>query len=158
MKNTLIAIVAILILYAGLKALGAVSAHFEYIERLEGTNSALNTKVDTLEGALDLSEAQRKAEQDERKRLKDVEQNYQLKVAALEIKLSKQQEKSQDEIKRLEKALYDAGVSNEPVPDDVIRMQRERAKEVNRRASEGYNNDKQQADGDSNRLSAVPGV
>lgn len=158
MKNTIIAIVAILILLAGFKALEAVSAHFEYVGGLERSNSTLTTSVATLEGALDLSEAQRKAEQEERKRLKDVEQNYQLKVTALEIKLSKQQEKSQDEIKRLEKALLNAGVSNEPVPDDVIRMQRERAKEVNRRAREGYNNDKQQADGNSDRLSAVPGV
>ncbi|MBA7754834.1 hypothetical protein HV355_23115 [Enterobacter sp. RHBSTW-01064] len=104
---------------------------------------------------MNLSEAQRKAELEERKRLNGVEQNYQQKVADLEIKLSKQQEKSRDEINRLENALLNAGVSDEPVPDDVIRMQRDRAKEVNRRAREGYDNNEQQAHGNGDGLPTV---
>ncbi|HHT1356728.1 TPA: hypothetical protein ACTYC5_004325 [Enterobacter hormaechei] len=155
MKNTIIAVVAMLLLFAGYKTVNAVSDHFDYIERLEAANSTLNTNVSTLEGALNLSEAQRKAELEERKRLNGVEQNYQQKVADLEIKLSKQQEKSRDEINRLEKALLNAGVSDEPVPDDVIRMQRDRAKEINRRAREGYDNNEQQAHGNGDGLPAV---
>lgn len=155
MKKTIIAVVAMLLLFAGYKAVNAVSDHFNYIERLEGANSTLKTNVSTLESALNLSEAQRKTELEERKRLNGVEQNYQQKVADLEIKLSKQQEKSRDEIKRLEKAIRNAGVSDEPVPDDVIRMQRDRAKEVNRRAREGYDNNEQQAHGNGDRLPVV---
>lgn len=158
MKNAIIGIVAILLLFAGYKAVSAVSEHFEYIKGLEDANKTLTTNVTKLESALDLSEDQRKAEKEERNRLNNVDKNYQQKVAALELKLSNLQDKSQDEIKRLEEALSRAGVSNEPIPDDVIRMQRDRAKEINRRASEGYDNDKQQAHGDSDRLSTVPGV
>ncbi|EEW7548469.1 hypothetical protein HEM17_019805 [Escherichia coli] len=149
LKKIILIVVALLAIYGIYRTTAAVIDHIRYIRSLEDSKSQLESENNTLSTALQLSEKSRSAMMAENERIKTLEKEYQRKTAELNTSLIKQREESQNEITRLETALRNAGVNDVRVPDDVIRMQRERAKEINQRASENYRRSHQQTAGKS---------
>lgn len=149
LKKIILIVVALLAIYGIYRTTAAVIDHIRYIRSLEDSKSQLESENNTLSTALQLSEKSRSAMMAENERIKTLEKESQRKTAELNTSLIKQREESQNEITRLETALRNAGVNDVRVPDDVIRMQRERAKEINQRASENYRRSHQQTAGKS---------
>ncbi|EIH4660060.1 hypothetical protein B6P79_004932 [Escherichia coli] len=149
LKKTIFIVVALLSIYGIYRTTTAVIEHIGYIRSLEDSTSRLKIENNSLSTALQLSENARSAMTAENERIKALEKEYQRKTADLNANLIKLQEESQNEITRLETALRHAGINDVRVPDDVIRMQRERAKAINQRASENYRRSYQQTPGNS---------
>lgn len=149
MKKTIIPIAIIFACFGLYRAVSLVNDHLDRVEAIEATNKTLNTDNENLKLALKISEAKKAEAEKENQRIKGVEASHQHRVAELNSKLNKQQEESRYEINRLKDALGRAGITDVSVPDDVIRMQRERAKAVNQRASQRHGNDKPLNTGDA---------
>ncbi len=149
MKKIILIVIALLAIYGIYRTTTAVIEHIRYVRSLEDSKSQLESTNNTLSTALQLSENARSAMLTENERIKALEKEYQRKTAELNANLIKQREESQNEITRLENTLRRAGINDVRVPDDVIRMQRERAKAINQRASENYRRSHQQAAGKS---------
>lgn len=147
MKKIILIVIALLAISGIYRTTTAVIEHIRYVRSLEDSKSQLESTNNTLSTALQLSENARSAMLTENERIKALEKEYQRKTAELNANLIKQREESQNEITRLENALRRAGINDVRVPDDVIRMQRERAKAINQRASENYRRSHQQAAG-----------
>ncbi|EAP5943001.1 TPA: hypothetical protein ACM38E_003560 [Escherichia coli] len=149
LKKIILIVIALLAISGIYRTTTAVIEHIRYVRSLEDSKSQLESTNNTLSTALQLSENARSAMLTENERIKALEKEYQRKTAELNANLIKQREESQNEITRLENALRRAGINDVRVPDDVIRMQRERAKAINQRASENYRRSHQQAAGKS---------
>ncbi|MDZ9037190.1 hypothetical protein SND13_08745 [Escherichia coli] len=149
MKKIILIVITFIAVSGFYRATSAVIDHIRYVRSLEDSKSQLESENNTLSTALQLSEDARSAMQVENERIKELEKDYQRKATELNNRLTKQREESQNEITRLEAALRRAGISDVRLPDDVIRMQRERAKAINQRASEYYRGSHQQAAGHS---------
>ncbi|HEG1853221.1 TPA: hypothetical protein SCR79_003883 [Escherichia coli] len=144
-KKIILIVITFIAVSGFYRATSAVIDHIRYVRSLEDSKSQLESENNTLSTALQLSEDARSAMQVENERIKELEKDYQRKATELNNRLTKQREESQNEITRLEAALRRAGISDVRLPDDVIRMQRERAKAINQRASEYYRGSHQQA-------------
>ncbi|AWO07241.1 hypothetical protein QVI64_004147 [Salmonella enterica] len=148
-KKIILIVITFIAVSGFYRATSAVIDHIRYVRSLEDSKSQLESENNTLSTALQLSEDARSAMQVENERIKELEKDYQRKATELNNRLTKQREESQNEITRLEAALRRAGISDVRLPDDVIRMQRERAKAINQRASEYYRGSHQQTAGHS---------
>ncbi|ECJ7754481.1 hypothetical protein DFT09_18225 [Salmonella enterica] len=148
-KKIILIVITFIAVSGFYRATSAVIDHIRYVRSLEDSKSQLESENNTLSTALQLSEDARSAMQVENERIKELEKDYQRKATELNNRLTKQREESQNEITRLEAALRRAGISDVRLPDDVIRMQRERAKAINQRASEYYRGNHQQTAGHS---------
>ncbi|WP_318651892.1 hypothetical protein [Escherichia fergusonii] len=144
MKRIILIVITLIVVSGFYRATSAVIEHIRYVRSLEDSKSQLESENNTLSTALQLSEDARSAMQVENERIKELEKDYQRKTTELNNRLIKQREESQNEITRLEAALRRSGINDVRLPDDVIRMQRERAKAINQRASEYYRGSHQQ--------------
>lgn len=141
-RTPVIAVTLALLSYALIKGYNAYSDHVEYVKGLETDNKTLQEDNDNLDAQKrGLSVAlQQQQEQNEELRLElqrraDLQAESNKKESDLEEQLSKQKQETADAISNLTKQLQKAGLRNLRLPDGVIRMQRERAEEVNRRAN-----------------------
>ncbi|MDW2645934.1 hypothetical protein RYZ59_20465 [Citrobacter sp. HN-141] len=141
-RTPVIAVTLALLSYVLIKGYNAYSDHVEYVKGLETDNKALQEDNDSLDAQKrGLSVAlQQQQEQNEELRLElqrraDLQAESNKKESDLEEQLSKQKQETADAISNLTKQLQKAGLRNLRLPDGVIRMQRERAEEVNRRAN-----------------------
>ncbi|MEW5124248.1 hypothetical protein AB1Y57_17830 [Citrobacter freundii] len=141
-RTPVIAVTLALLSYVLIKGYNAYSDHVKYVSSLETDNKALQEDNDSLDAQKrGLSVAlQQQQEQNEELRLElqrraDLQAESNKKESDLEEQLSKQKQETADAISNLTKQLQKAGLRNLRLPDGVIRMQRERAEEVNRRAN-----------------------
>ncbi|EJY4260854.1 hypothetical protein [Enterobacter hormaechei] len=141
-RTPVIAVTLALLSYVLIKGYNAYSDHVEYVKGLETDNKTLQKDNDNLDAQKrGLSVAlQQQQEQNEELRLElqrraDLQAESNKKESDLEEQLSKQKQETADAISNLTKQLQKAGLRNLRLPDGVIRMQRERAEEVNRRAN-----------------------
>ncbi|WP_434170364.1 hypothetical protein ACR2SE_28650 (plasmid) [Citrobacter freundii] len=141
-RTPVIAVTLALLSYLLIKGYNAYSDHVEYVKGLETDNKTLQKDNDNLDAQKrGLSVAlQQQQEQNEELRLElqrraDLQAESNKKESDLEEQLSKQKQETADAISNLTKQLQKAGLRNLRLPDGVIRMQRERAEEVNRRAN-----------------------
>lgn len=141
-RTPVIAVTLALLSYLLIKGYNAYSDHVEYVKGLETDNKTLQEDNDNLDDQKrGLSVAlQQQQEQNEELRLElqrraDLQAESNKKESDLEEQLSKQKQETADAISNLTKQLQKAGLRNLRLPDGVIRMQRERAEEVNRRAN-----------------------
>lgn len=141
-RTPVIAVTLALLSYVLIKGYNAYSDHVEYVKGLETDNKTLQEDNDNLDAQKrGLSVAlQQQQEQNEELRLElqrraDLQAESNKKESDLEEQLSKQKQETADAISNLTKQLQKAGLRNLRLPDGVIRMQRERAEEVNRRAN-----------------------
>ncbi|MEG0097874.1 MAG: hypothetical protein RR750_00635 [Citrobacter sp.] len=141
-RTPVIAVTLALLSYVLIKGYNAYSDHVEYVKSLETDNKTLQEDNDNLDAQKrGLSVAlQQQQEQNEELRLElqrraDLQAESNKKESDLEEQLSKQKQETADAISNLTKQLQKAGLRNLRLPDGVIRMQRERAEEVNRRAN-----------------------
>lgn len=144
-KGAIYGLVALLAVFGIVRSVSTVSDFLEHARTLERDNKSLGIRLDSLESSLQESEASNAALVAENKRIKGVEAAHQQRENQLNQQLNKEKEDSRNEINRLETALRKAGVTDVSVPDDVIRMQRERAKAINQRAN-GYSGQHPAAD------------
>lgn len=141
-RTPVIAVTLALLSYVLIKGYNAYSDHVEYVKGLETDNKTLQKDNDNLDAQKrGLSVAlQQQQEQNEELRLElqrraDLQAESNKKESDLEEQLNKQKQETADAISNLTKQLQKAGLRNLRLPDGVIRMQRERAEEVNRRAN-----------------------
>lgn len=141
-RTPVIAVTLALFSYVLIKGYNAYSDHVKYVKGLETDNKTLQEDNDNLDAQKrGLSVAlQQQQEQNEELRLElqrraDLQAESNKKESDLEEQLSKQKQETADAISNLTKQLQKAGLRNLRLPDGVIRMQRERAEEVNRRAN-----------------------
>ncbi|EMO6640210.1 MULTISPECIES: hypothetical protein [Citrobacter freundii complex] len=141
-RTPVIAVTLALLSYVLIKGYNAYSDHVKYVKGLETDNKTLQEDNDNLDAQKrGLSVAlQQQQEQNEELRLElqrraDLQAESNKKESDLEEQLSKQKQETADAISNLTKQLQKAGLRNLRLPDGVIRMQRERAEEVNRRAN-----------------------
>ncbi|HHH3117954.1 TPA: hypothetical protein ACPZXS_005050, partial [Citrobacter freundii] len=144
-RTPVIAVTLALLSYVLIKGYNAYSDHVKYVKGLETDNKTLQEDNDNLDAQKrGLSVAlQQQQEQNEELRLElqrraDLQAESNKKESDLEEQLSKQKQETADAISNLTKQLQKAGLRNLRLPDGVIRMQRERAEEVNRRANSRY--------------------
>lgn len=141
-RTPVIAITLALLSYVLIKGYNAYSDHVKYVSNLETNNKTLQEDNDGLKAQnRGLGAAlQQQQQQNEELRL-ELERRARLhaendqKERYLEEQLNKQKDETADAIANLTKQLQKAGLRNLRLPDSVIRMQRERAEEVNRRAN-----------------------
>ncbi|MDV1094968.1 hypothetical protein ACSI5N_25430 (plasmid) [Raoultella ornithinolytica] len=134
-KGAMIGLVAMLAVFGIMRVVTAVTDFMEHVQLLEESNTTLTAKVSSHAQALKISEASNAALLTENQRIKGIEAAHQQRESQLNQQLNQEKKESRNEISRLESALRKAGVTDVSVPDDVIRMQRERAKAVNQRAA-----------------------
>ncbi|MFM0892600.1 hypothetical protein QU896_03535 [Citrobacter freundii] len=148
-RTPVIAVTLALLSYVLIKGYNAYSDHVEYVKGLETDNKTLQKDNKTLQKDNDNLDAQKRGlsvalqqqqKQNEELRLElqrraDLQAESNKKESDLEEQLSKQKQETADAISNLTKQLQKAGLRNLRLPDGVIRMQRERAEEVNRRAN-----------------------
>lgn len=141
-RKPVVAIVLALVSYVLIKGYNAYSDHWKYVSTLETDNKTLkkdNDSLDAQKRGLSAALQQQQQQNDELrlelKRRADLQAESDKKESELEEKISKQKQETADAISNLTKQLQKAGIRNLRLPDSVIRMQRERAEEVNRRAS-----------------------
>lgn len=141
-RTPVIAIAIAMVSYVLIKGYNAYSDHWEYVSTLETDNQTLTEdKNDLNDQVSNMTVAIRQQQQEndelvaelERRRLQQVANEQ--KERELEEQINKQKQETSDAIKHLTKQLQQSGFRDLRLPDDVIRMQRERAEEVNRRAS-----------------------
>lgn len=133
-KAVLCALLALIIAVGAFKTGSAIADFIEHYQSLGRENSTLSKENSKLGTALDLSQEDNTRLVGENDRLKGIESAYQKKESALNQQINKERGESRDEINRLEGEIRKAGVTDAAVPDNVIRMQRERAKAVNNKA------------------------
>lgn len=123
------------------KIVGLVDAHFKHIDELETSNAVLtesngilHENNDVLQSAIIESEEGKHELLEEIKRLHKENEDEKSLFAEQQKAFEKQNAEQQQEIKELVQHMQNAGLRNIPVPDSVVRMQREKAKAVNARA------------------------
>ncbi|MDT7472926.1 hypothetical protein RQM57_26240 [Citrobacter portucalensis] len=141
-RTPVIAVTLALLSYVLIKGYNAYSDHVEYVKGLETDNKTLQKDNDNLDAqkrglsvALQQQQKQNEELRLELQRRADLQAESNKKESDLEEQLSKQKQETADAISNLTKQLQKAGLRNLRLPDGVIRMQRERAEEVNRRAN-----------------------
>lgn len=134
LKSVLYALLGLLCTYGVVRAMSSVSDFLEHSRTLEMANKKLEKSVERFALALKISEESKLALVEENARIKGLEAEHQEREAQLNQKINNLREESRNEIEHLEDALRRAGVTDSPIPADVIRMQRERAKSINRQA------------------------
>lgn len=161
-RTPVIAIVLALVSYVLIKGYNAYSDHWEYVSTLENDNQTLTEdKNDLNEQVSSMTVAIRQQQQEndelvaelERRRLQQIDNEQ--KERELEEQLNKHKKETSDAIKNLTKQLQQSGFRDLRLPNDVIRMQRARAEEVNRRAS-GSDKDSGASKAGSKSVPAVP--
>jgi hypothetical protein len=123
------------------KVTNRVVKHFDYIDDIETTNSVLTESNgilqdnnDVLQTAIIESEEGKTELLEEIKRLHKENEDDKREFTEQQKEFEKQNLEQQQEIVELVEQMHKAGLRNIPVPDGVIRMQRDKAKAVNARA------------------------
>ncbi len=163
-RNPLIAVGLALFSYALIECYSRVDEHFRYVQGLEKDNKQLDEEIGVLNesvGSLKLATTQQQQQVESlQKELTNREAllaEHEQKQQELEVTLSQLKEESRDAVESLTKELSKAGLRNIRLPDSVIRLQRERAKEVNARANSRYEGSPD-ATSTSKAVSTVPGT
>lgn len=144
-RNPLVAVGLALFSYVLIQGYSSYHDHIEYVQGLEKDNKqldeengVLNESVGSLKLATTQQQQQVESLQKELTNREALLAEHEQKQQELEVTLSQLKEESRDAIESLTKELNKAGLRNIRLPDSVIRLQRERAKEINARANSRY--------------------
>lgn len=144
-KAPLMAVVLALFSYALIQAYSGITNHFEYVASLEKERRALDEEnasqkeqITTLTSSLAQQQDHIGVLESTLKERDTALQSHLQKQNELEARLSKLSEESRNAIISITTEIKRAGLQNLRVPDNVVRMQRERAKQINTKSH--YNN------------------
>ncbi|WP_312329854.1 hypothetical protein [Atlantibacter hermannii] len=155
-KAPLVAIVLAVFSYALIQAYSSITNHFEYVASLEGDKKALDEEnasqkeqITTLTSSLAQQQDHIGVLETTLKERDTALQSHIQKQNELEARLSKLSEESRNAIISITTEIKRAGLQNLRVPDNIVRMQRERAKHINTKShnnNEGGNTSQKPAD------------
>lgn len=145
-KGPLVAVALAFVSYVLIQGYTAITDHINYVdslkketEKLTEENSTLNENVNSFKQAAIQQQDHISVLETELTAREAALQEHLTKQNDLETRLAKLSEESRNAIISITNEIKRAGLQGLRVPDTVIRMQRERAKEINSRAN--HNNE-----------------